>query len=311
AVELLVLLAFDGNELIGIAPLCIEKKWINGIPEKVLTFIGAPNLASDYVDFIIKNEKQEVLEDFLLTIRQNCKRWTLFSWPNMPGFSVNRLRTEEYFSLRRFSALTTFMYDAPVWERKSGESDKEVLEKKSVKRQVKTLEKLGELDFCHLDDSEDAHRELSILVEQHKTRWAGTKYPSLFNDEKQVEFYHSIIDEMWMSGVVKFSRLCIDQCPVALHFGFEYNRSYLWYKPSFDQEYAQHSPGQVLLFYLLKYSAQEQLREFDFGCGSEFFKYRFSNNVRKIYKLNIYQRKSSALIARLRSGLRSLKKKKK
>lgn len=309
--EPFVLLALEDERLVGIAPLCIRKKKINGITEKVLTFVGADNLSSDYVDFIIDQESEGILDSFLISIKQNIARWSVFSWPNMPGFSVNRLRTEEYFKQRSYGVFTKFMYDAPCWQLGSSNHDADVLEKKGLKRKENALAKQGALSFEHVTDQPVAQELLSVLVQQHIKRWKGTEYPSLFNDPQQVKFFERLISELLESEILRFSVLKVNDTVAALHIGFAYRGSYLWYKPSYNQEFAEQSPGQVLLKNLFSYTAEHGLKEFDFGVGSEFFKYRFSNHIKKMYRLDIYRRTPSIVLAHLRHAIYEFKRKRK
>jgi CelD/BcsL family acetyltransferase involved in cellulose biosynthesis len=68
--------------------------------------------------------------------------------------------------------------------------------------------------------------------------------------------------------------------PLAFHFGFEYRRGFIWYKPTFDIQFASRSPGEVLIKFLLEDAIKKNLEEFDFTVGSESFKYRFANRIR-------------------------------
>ena len=60
--------------------------------------------------------------------------------------------------------------------------------------------------------------------------------------------------------------------------------SYLWYKPSFAIDLAQRSPGEVLLRHLLLAALEEGAHTFDFGLGSEPFKFRFATQANHVKK---------------------------
>jgi hypothetical protein len=53
----------------------------------------------------------------------------------------------------------------------------------------------------------------------------------------------------------------------------------LWYKPAFDIDFRQHSPGEVLIQSLIRYARDHELEEFDFTRGDEAFKSRFASFV--------------------------------
>lgn len=61
--ELFILLAQEGEEVIGIAPLMIEKRRIlRYLPIKVVSFIGTG--ITDYADFIIVKDREKILTLF-------------------------------------------------------------------------------------------------------------------------------------------------------------------------------------------------------------------------------------------------------
>src|SRR5437868_1220594 len=84
---------------------------------------------------------------------------------------------------------------------------------------------------------------------------------------------------------IRFSVLRLEGEPIAFHFGFEYNRRFIWYKPSFSAAHARLSPGEVLIKYLLEDVIDRGLEEFDFGVGEEAFKYRFANHVKHNHRI--------------------------
>ena len=66
---------------------------------------------------------------------------------------------------------------------------------------------------------------------------------------------------------------------MAAHFGFIQNKTYYYYKPTYNVNYSKFSPGNILLQSLIESSINEGFEIFDFGTGSEIYKKRFSNKV--------------------------------
>ena len=86
----LILAAYDGKELIGIAPLYISKLTVKGVPLfNVAHLIGAGE--SDYQAFILKMGKEETaLRELLLHLRRY--KWDLFWLSDVhPGTATNQL----------------------------------------------------------------------------------------------------------------------------------------------------------------------------------------------------------------------------
>jgi hypothetical protein len=62
----------------------------------------------------------------------------------------------------------------------------------------------------------------------------------------------------------------------------------LFYKPTFDVDFWELSPGQVLLWQLFDHLRSTDVEEFDFGQGAEAYKFRFANEVHKSLNFTIY-----------------------
>jgi CelD/BcsL family acetyltransferase involved in cellulose biosynthesis len=152
-----------------------------------------------------------------------------------------------------------------------------VLRKKSVVRHDRQLGKLGCVSVEHMTDPIAIHAELPFFFDQHVRRWEATRYPSLFTNESNREFYKRLVAELAPCGSVIFSVLRVDGAPAAYHFGLRSRDELIWYKPSFEPRLSRYSPGEVLLSRLIKFAWEEGLRALDFSRGSEAFKSRFSN----------------------------------
>jgi CelD/BcsL family acetyltransferase involved in cellulose biosynthesis len=144
---------------------------------------------------------------------------------------------------------------------------------------------------------------LDTFFEQHVARWSSGKGHSLFLDECNRMFYRELAMDMAQKEWVLFSVVEFNGLPIAIHYGFDYNGSLLWYKPSFDVTYAKHSPGLVLLRYLIDYAIKQDRCEFDFTIGDEEFKSRFTNHMRKTVSLKIIRNPGRFLIERAKRTL--------
>lgn len=112
---------------------------------------------------------------------------------------------------------------------------------------------------------------------------------SLFLDESACAFFRELVEELDAEKELRFGVVQLDQRPIAIHFGFRYDGRMIWYKPSFDIDWWEYSPGEVLLRSLFEYVDSEGLDEFDFTVGDEAFKHRFANEVRENYDLYLFR----------------------
>jgi CelD/BcsL family acetyltransferase involved in cellulose biosynthesis len=134
-----------------------------------------------------------------------------------------------------------------------------------------------------------AEEYLKLLFYQHQKRWEVNKKVSLFSDYQNQEFYIKLTKNLIDTNWLLFSILEFDDQPIAMHYGFDYGNRVYWYKPAFDILFAKHSPGLVLLRYLIEYCIENDKSELDFTIGNEKFKNRYANTFRNNQQINIYQ----------------------
>ena len=87
--QLFILTVHDENEnLVGIAPLCMDKKKLGGIPVlNYIKFLGTMPISSDHLDFIIhQGREREALEAIFGYLFQENK-WDMCLLSNIPATS--------------------------------------------------------------------------------------------------------------------------------------------------------------------------------------------------------------------------------
>ena len=284
--ELFVISIKEGDTLVGIAPLMICK---NKGSRRVLRFISHGE--SDYSDFIYLKGKRKILNLFFGFIREQSSRWDEIELNNVPshtrpsGIIKNICKDEKLYCLKSIITL------CPVLLIKDDPDFTQVVRnKKSLRRHQNYFLKRGKYKVMHLTDGFEIAKYLVPFFQQHIKRWSGTNTQSLFLDQKKSIFYKqlvsTIVDNQWLI----FTVLESEDIAIAFHFGFAYNKKFIWYKPSFEISLAKHSPGEVLLKELLDFAAISDFDEFDFTVGDEAFKMRFANERRETISYRIFKK---------------------
>jgi CelD/BcsL family acetyltransferase involved in cellulose biosynthesis len=284
--ELFVILAYAGSRLIGIAPMMIcTHEGVLGRVRRHVRFLGSSNNASDYCDFITDPDVPQALEALLDEMSVQSGGFQRMDLSNFPSHSPNRNAILEYFEKRKARFAVEFQADAPVRILGDTQADLKAANKSSLKRHTKFFEKSGELRFHQCRGEDEILGYLDIFFEQHKSRRAQTGSPSQFFDPAQQVFYRELVQNSFRLGWLRFDVVLFNGAPLAFHFGFEYQHRFIWYKPTFDVQFASKSPGEVLIKFLLDDAIRKGLEEFDFTVGSESFKYRFANRIRSNERL--------------------------
>jgi CelD/BcsL family acetyltransferase involved in cellulose biosynthesis len=277
--KLLLIVAERDEKPIAIAPLFADSGMV--------FFVGSGG--SDYLDFIGDISEPDVLDEILRKAIECTHDFLGFRFYHVPDRSRTATLLAEAAIRLGMKCYEEGDLAAPGLDfRVAQERSSSPANRKSMLRHERALRREGELVVEHISSGETIRRHLNEFFEQHIDRWKATSYPSLFLDPKQREFYGHLSLRASDAGWLRFTRLVWNGRPIAFHFGFSYNRSYLWYKPSFAIDLARHSPGEVLLRQLMLAALAEGSTTFDFGLGDEAFKSRFATHVNHVHTWGLY-----------------------
>lgn len=294
---LMVMACYDGSRLIALAPMMI-------IAKVEIRFVGCMNHASDYLDFIIDPDYPDAFDLLIAQLFIQLPGWRRIYLTHLPGLAANLPGLLDFLSQNRLRFTSTLDQRAPFRRLGDAQEDQRILNKQSLRRSYNWFNKAGKLEFRKIHDAAVTLDYLDEFFRQHVTRRAMTIWPSQFHQDEQRQFYRTLVDKLSPTGWLRFDAVLFDEKPIAFHFGFEHRNRFLWYKPTFDTDWANRSPGNVLIRYLLQDSMDRGLKEFDFTVGEEQFKQRFSNCERRNWRVNVFrsawQQRRHAAIGKLR-----------
>jgi len=71
---------------------------------------------------------------------------------------------------------------------------------------------------------------------------------------------------------------------------FEYNNKLLFYQVGYDPKWLKLSALKILIFNCIEHSINSKLDEFDFGRGTDDYKFKWTKTVRETNDLLIFRR---------------------
>jgi CelD/BcsL family acetyltransferase involved in cellulose biosynthesis len=292
----------DGATIEGIAPLMVTKGFLG---QRVVRFVGDGR--ADYGDLLFPTSRLDVVKRLLDQLWGAKDRWDCLLLNSIPSESPTLAAIEEFCRRYGCRLLQRELYPSPTLLIKGKEEEAwKLFNRYSLRRRQNYFQRQGELRFKAIRGL-DVMNHLDGFFTQHIARWAGTKTPSLFLEEKNRQFYRELARAFCETGWLVFSMVEWKGRPLAMHMGFDYQGRFMWYKPSFDQAYAKHSPGLVLLRYLIGYAIEQKCEEFDFSIGDEPFKRRFANHVRTTVQVQVFKDSFTYVLAKIRQGLGPIK----
>jgi CelD/BcsL family acetyltransferase involved in cellulose biosynthesis len=286
--RLLVLIAEADGELVGIAPLMLVEHGRPWGTRKVVQFIGARSF--DYADFIVHCDWPAVSALLAARLGEIAPDVDTLYCRDVPQDSATIPALVDVFSAHGWRLDVRRLYSAPTRLFNDPAADRQLANKKSLKRHYNYFMRTGLLEFRDCRSAEEVMPYLDAFFEQHIGRRSSTDTPSVFLDDRARVFFRELVRSLTPHGWLLFSVVLFDQKPIAMHFGFEYGDRLTWYKPAFAIEFAKHSPGEVLIKHLLEYALERKVGELDFTIGDEAFKYRFANHTRANYAVRAFRR---------------------
>ncbi len=274
----------EASSIVGVAPLTVTK---GSRGQRVATFLGDGK--ADYCDFLLAGDRTAALEKIFEQIFADRGLWDVIEFNSIPAESPTIAVAQAICREAGYYVLQRDLYSSPALLINGHEEEaSKIFNKVGLRRRQNYFHRQGSLTFKTLRGFE-VMPYMDRFFAQHISRWAGSKTPSLFLDDQNQAFYLELVRGMSDVGWLVLSVVELNDRPLAMHCGFDYGGRFLWYKPSFDVAQAKHSPGLVLLRYLIGHAIEQKRAEFDFSIGDEPFKFRFANHVRTTVQLRIYK----------------------
>lgn len=289
----------DGSQ--AIAPLVMET---GRFGQRIMRFAGDGR--ADYCDCLAPSGRADLLES-LWRKALGSSEWDVIDLNNVPATSqtietVRVLGREAGFCVEidEGSVCPTLLI------RGYEDSARRILNKASLRRRLNYFERTGNLACRDFRRAGEIRPLLEAFFAQHIARWSGTRSPSLFVKPRNRLFYRKLTEHLDSTGWLLFSVIEFDGRPIAFHYGFDYEGTVTWYKPSFDPAFAARSPGLVLVKHLIGYAVDCGRHELDFTVGDEPFKERFTNSASMTVRVQVFRDRARWALERMGKRVRTV-----
>ena len=277
---LLIYVYREDSKIKFIAPLMrSQRKYLQKIPKKTIHFLGIDR--SDSHDFIYAAGYESLIPELINKLMLQYPK-DILSFDSIIEDSPTLKELNNYSPPKGvLSKVQNLSIPYILLDEMTAKS----INKKNILRCRKHMEKDGEIEIKQVKEASDIEKYLPILFEQHKQKWENSQY----HQKNNRDFYHKIAYMLNDLNRLEFTVFLFNQQAIAMHFGFNFKDRYYYFKPTFDFEFAHHSPGNVLLIELIKQAKQREFALFDFGKGEETYKYRYTKNTNTLHNYLFYQ----------------------
>ena len=288
--RLFLVTARDEEELVAIAPLARKPSRVSRLwPFGSLEFLGVGNVGSDYLDLIIRQDKeQEVLpaltqylarEKSLLTLAQINRQFCLAG-----GFA--KYWRERGWSFREASSnvCPTIPLSGHTWDSYLATLGSE--HRYNFRRKLKNLTKRFEVRFEPARSEEQRQEALAILLALHSSRWQERS--DAFITPQLISFHDELSSLALQRGWLRLFTLRLDGKPVASLYGFQYNHVFYFYQSGFDPSYSKYSVGLITMGLAIQSAIADGAKEYDLLHGDEAYKFHWARETRELGRLELY-----------------------
>lgn len=291
--DLLILAAYEGSELIGIAPFCLKNEKKCSATWRCLRFLGDGSSDSDYLNFIIQRGKEsEVIEAFLEFLHEMQGKWDV---AELEGpLQESRVAAALRLGIRRRgwkyseeAVPCTTLRLPSSWD----------IYLKSLKPRYRTKvrstlaffdEQSATTKGCSSPD--EIGEWLPMMFDLHTRRWQSRGESGVFGNAAKRLFYSEISRSALQKGWLAFHRMDWADRAVAMQFGFAYQNRFYLLQEGYDPDFEGISPGMALRATLLRQWIGQGMSEYDFLAGRARHKLDWGGTLKTAVRLRIAPR---------------------
>jgi CelD/BcsL family acetyltransferase involved in cellulose biosynthesis len=290
--ELAIVVARDGDRLVGIAPLF---RTVNKEGQPALMLLGSVEV-SDYLDVLAAPEDLLAFIDGLLAFLPGAElpEWQSLDWFNILEDSPTLTALEQAAVRRGWRYQVEKNYHCPFiplpgdWEAYLLTVDKK--QRHEIRRKVRRLETSGTASrWYFVEDGGALEAEANAFMDLMAKDPEKAAFLTGAMRGQFMETIRCAFDE----GCLRLAFLEIGGEKAAAYLSFDYLDRLWVYNSGLDRSLMDYSPGWVLLAYLLEWANTNGKTEFDFMRGDEDYKYRFGAKDRFVVRAQVHREGSA------------------
>lgn len=299
--QLHLLLIFDGQTLVGLAPFYIRKSSCLPVLQcRELRFLGTEEVCSSYLDVLAvpTRHAEVVARIYRYLFEEAVDRWDVLTLTDVPCESPSIDMWHRMFADDgKVLELTGFSVCPVVdtthgWAAIRGRIGQTA--RYNLSRKLKYAQALGPLVFERLTDSDAIVRHWDEYVGLHGMRWQ--KQGGAFASPRFKAFHREMSRELAKHGCVTLDFLMLNEERIAAIYGFSYRGTHSYYLPAMNPERAPRvSPGFLLLAHCIERAATAEAVVFDLLQGAADYKTMWADRLRRCLTLQGYNRSLPAV----------------
>jgi CelD/BcsL family acetyltransferase involved in cellulose biosynthesis len=280
--KLMILLAHEDNEIIGIAPLMFSPKKFFGVKKGIIEFIGAKDLHSGYNDFIIVRNHNKCIKEFIKHLNCHSFNWVYSRLIDIPDTSPN-LQNLTPFSVKTDIAHECLSVPLPhSFDLFLKQIQKRA--RKSFKTKYNRLINEFEVNFVDYSALNLVSYGMDSVFDLHQRRWkVKGGFEGMFANPRFKDFSLDIANSFSKKEWLGLYGIEISGNPIAVSYGFIYKNKYYSNISGINSNFLDYDIGILLRFLIMEKCINKKIFEYDFLWGNDIWKRRFRPFSKKTY----------------------------
>lgn len=270
-----IIVVYDCDRVVGIAPLCIQKTLGKG---NVLRFLGNGEVCSDYQTFPCKSILYgEFVSELAREIRACGEEWDRMELDGIRADNslvialIDRLKEYE-FSVNARSIASCWRLQLPsTMDAYLAQNSKN--HRKHTRRKLRLFES-GSVEVKEASDAESFDHGYGVLRDLHQRRRNSIGDAGCFASETYDRFLREAARDLLNDGMLRLFWLQMAGEPIAADIAITTPKGVFAYQAGISPEHLVHEPGHLANLWHIKRAIEDGQEFVDFLRGDEPYKSR-------------------------------------
>ena len=283
--ELWLIVAYEGGNLVGIAPLCRHSRRLRQLlPYHELSLMGSGVASADHLDFLaVADQSAEIVGEMLRFLWEETAGWDLLTLAGLAEDSVVMDWVAE-----RMPASQTEIWHEPApyislpatWEAYQATLGKNLRQNWRRLTRRLTEQNQGTSPYQLVTKREEVVETMQKLFSLHQRVRQEKGDAGAFASEPVRHFHQNLAEACRQLGWLRLYRLQLGRT-IAVIYGIRYGETLLYYATGYDLEASKMSPGRQLFGFMVQQAIAEGMLELDLLRGDESYKFDWTTQVRQ------------------------------
>ena len=294
-----LLTVWRGDELVGAAPLCRERRSVR--------FLAVRELDADYADLLALPGCEEAVVEAVTRALLGSDGWTRLI---LEGFSVGALVERLAQRLAGSASCQRIACDVcPVLELAAGWP--ELLKRRfdgkrryNVQRDMRVASERHALTIRAVKAIDEVSEAMDTLFGLHRSRKTLQQVRSRFAEGRNAKFHRRVAARFQEAGWLALDVVEQRDRPVAAQYGFRFGSRFWLYQTGLSPHGSAAGAGTFALASRILESANDGLQEFDFLRGDEAYKRLWADRHTVLWTMLVFRAGFRGWVAQSLSNMR-------